>query len=481
MFNSVSRASTPWRGRRRTSVRSRPLLAAMAVAMAFRAAAALAAEGPDATIFRVVLTNGTAVVSYGEYARVGDRVIFSMPIGKLSPQPRLHLVSLPMSAVDWPTTERYAESARYSRYAATRGESDFALLSGEVAQVLNTIALTTDPVRRLEIAEGARRILAEWPKTHFGYRAGDVAQILALLDEAISEFRAAVGATQFDLNFVATVAAPQLAPLLPDPSPAASLEQALSVARASDVPAERLSLLSSIAAELDAARDALPASWVTRTRALVRDEMALEFHVEAAYANLSREMMKSASAYAARADVRGIETVLVKIRDRDRQLGRKRQEQINGLLRAVAARLDAARRLRLARDQWTLRSSIYRGYRGSVNDIIKRLGRAQSRLQDIRTLAGPSAPALAKLSDAIMKVGRELAVVAPPEECKAVHALLTNAVQLAETAVRVRREAVASGSLRTAWDASAAAAGSMMLFSRARTDMEALVQAPQLR
>jgi hypothetical protein len=33
----------------------------------------------DATIFRLFLTEGTSLVSYGEPARVGDRVVFSMP------------------------------------------------------------------------------------------------------------------------------------------------------------------------------------------------------------------------------------------------------------------------------------------------------------------------------------------------------------------------------------------------------------------
>ena len=33
------------------------------------------------TLFRVFLNDGTAVVSYGEYARVGDRLVFSMPVG----------------------------------------------------------------------------------------------------------------------------------------------------------------------------------------------------------------------------------------------------------------------------------------------------------------------------------------------------------------------------------------------------------------
>jgi hypothetical protein len=66
----------------------------------------------DATLFRLFLTDGSSVVSYGEYARLDDRVIFSMPAGGPADQPRLHVVSLPASAIDWTRTDRYSASAR---------------------------------------------------------------------------------------------------------------------------------------------------------------------------------------------------------------------------------------------------------------------------------------------------------------------------------------------------------------------------------
>ena len=50
---------------------------AAALVIPFRAAAAPAAD--EATLLRVFLTDGTSLVSYGEPARVSDRVIFSMP------------------------------------------------------------------------------------------------------------------------------------------------------------------------------------------------------------------------------------------------------------------------------------------------------------------------------------------------------------------------------------------------------------------
>ena len=76
--------------------------------------------------------------------------------------------------VDWPKTDRYSASARYKRYAETRGEEDYLRLSNEVADVLNTIALTTDRAQALVIAERARVTVAAWPQTHFAYRQDDI-------------------------------------------------------------------------------------------------------------------------------------------------------------------------------------------------------------------------------------------------------------------------------------------------------------------
>ena len=53
--------------------------------------------------------------------------------------------------------------------------------------------------------------------------AMDVQQILQLVDDAISDFRAAAGAQQFDLALHATVAAPVPTPLLAAPSPEESV------------------------------------------------------------------------------------------------------------------------------------------------------------------------------------------------------------------------------------------------------------------
>src|SRR2546423_14920691 len=96
----------------------------------------------DATLFRLFLKDGGTLVSYGEIARVGDRVVFSMPTGAGTPPP-LHLTNVAADRVDWARTERYAMSARSRRYLETQAENDYTQLSNQVAQTLNDVGLTS--------------------------------------------------------------------------------------------------------------------------------------------------------------------------------------------------------------------------------------------------------------------------------------------------------------------------------------------------
>ena len=78
------------------------------------------------------------------------------------------------------------------------------------------------------------------------------------------------------------------------------------------------------------------------------------------YGTLVHDLTTRARLQAERADVRGLERLIQSVPARDASLGRKRPEQVQGLIATLQDRLDAARRLRLARDQWRLRGAAYR-------------------------------------------------------------------------------------------------------------------------
>ena len=125
----------------------------------------------------------------------------------------MHVTSVKAALVDWPRTDKYSASARYQRYAETRGEEDFRILSNEVALALNDIALSANRQQALALAEKVRSTVADWPRMHFGYRQSDVREIISVLDQAISTLRAASGATSFELSLVAMADSPELEPV----------------------------------------------------------------------------------------------------------------------------------------------------------------------------------------------------------------------------------------------------------------------------
>ena len=93
----------------------------------------LAATLDGATIFRVFLKDGTSLLSYGELARVDNRVVFSMPTAASVANPSLHLVNITADHVDWERTNRYAESVRATHYLATMADSHYAMLAARTS------------------------------------------------------------------------------------------------------------------------------------------------------------------------------------------------------------------------------------------------------------------------------------------------------------------------------------------------------------
>lgn len=460
------------------------LTAVCAWAALAAAAAPLAAQAQDdATLLRVFLKDGTSLVSFGEPARTGDRVVFSMPTAA-TPDPPLQLVNLPLDRVDWDHTERYANAARATHYLRTQAEYDYSALSNGLADTLSQVAAASQPTERLAIVERARKTLAEWPQAHFNYRQAEVRQMIGMLDEAIADLKAASGAQRFELTFSAFADAPPAPvrePLLPRPTLLESIQQVLSASRVVDSAADRVALLNSALASVERDKDRLPSDFVATTRANIQAALRVETQIDGAYSALSKSVITAANRRAIAGDVRGLERLATSVRQRDIALGGKRPETVAALVAAVQERLDAARRLRLARDRWELRVPVFTRYTEAMGTPMTLFDRLAPLLEAIKALSGSSPASLTTLEHLTSQIIRLTAAVHPPEELNAAHALLVSAVQLAANAGAMRRQATLANDMNIAWNASSAAAGALMLASRARSDMEAQLRPPQLR
>jgi hypothetical protein len=441
---------------------------------------ALAAE---ALLYRIFLQDGSTLVSYGDFARVADRVVFSIPIGGLdSPSPALHLVSIAESTVDWERTDQYAQATRARHYAATQGEVDFDALSTEVARALHDVATTKDPVRRLALATEARRRLGAWPADHHGYRASDVAQLTELLDIAVGDLRVAAGLPRLDLTLVATASPlPPIVPELAPPTLRESIEQAFRAASVAADPAERVSLLESIIANLAASkRKPNEASWTSVFHAQASAALRQELKIDKSYRDLVSRVVTTADERTRRADVNGIERLVASVLKADDRLGRRRPQTTAALLATLDARLDDARRLRLSRDAWGLRREALEAYQRRIRGALNRLHRSTAGLEQIRQLSGPSPEALTPLAARVTDAWKEMRNIRPPAEAEPVHNLFVSALQLAIRSASSRRLAITGADMNTAWEASAAAAGALIMFERAQQDLRKLTTPPGL-
>ena len=145
--------------------------------------------------------------------------------------PTLHLVSISESSVDWERTDRYAQATRARQYAATQGEADFDTLEHRRGARAARRGDDEGSGAAAGARDRGRRMLSAWPAAHHGYRASDVAQLSALLDEAVGELRVAAGLPRLDLTLVATASPlPPDVPELPPPTLRESIEQAFTAA-----------------------------------------------------------------------------------------------------------------------------------------------------------------------------------------------------------------------------------------------------------
>lgn len=420
-------------------------------------------------LYRVFLQDGTALVSYGEFSRVGDRVVLSIPMGEVSDPPPLQLVSIPQGSVDWDRTDRYSATVRARRYGETRGEADFALLGARVVEAMNLISSTEDPVRRLSMAQEARDNLSRWPADNFGYRARDVAQLTGMLDDVISELRVAAGETHH-VSLAANTIPPE-EPMLGTPDFRESIEQAMAVAALTPDPGERVSLLRGIELAL---QNAAPTDWGAALSTRAAGELAVELRIEKAYNVLSVSTLAAANTRAANGDLRGVQALVEGVLQADDRLGRKRPQNTSALLGALEWRLAEAARVREARDAWVLRLTAFRVYRHAIDRSLQELRDARKQLLEIRERSGPSKLLLPRLEQHLIMGAQMLAVIRPPAELDAAHGLFRAAFQMATRAATDRRNAVSSTDTKLAWDAASAAAGALMLLDRAAEELDRL-------
>jgi len=257
------------------------------------------------------------------------------------------------------------------------------------------------------------------------------------------------------------------------------ITQALGLApRVSDA-AERVLLLQSAEALLASAPD-LDRRWARTTRGQIRRQIKHEDSVTGRYARLRIWMLDRTTRLLAAADVRGMMRVREELVARDARLGQQRPAEVGSLLATLDARLETARRHRLLLERWTERRPALQSYASLLTPHLQSSAPLPRALEEIKALSGPEPGLLARAEAQLASVRAMAQGPGVPEEARTAHQIWVSAQQLAMRALQTRRAAIRSGDLQQAWEASAAAAGALMLLQQLRADVPALVRPPAL-
>ena len=240
----------------------------------------------------------------------------------------------------------------------------------------------------------------------------DVAQLTALLDDAVGELRVAAGLPRVDLTLVATASPlPPVVPELPPPTLRESIEQAFRAASVTDDPAERVSLLEAIVASLGGA-EAGKRERERAGRALLhaRASAALrqELKIDRSYRDLVSRVVTHGRRAARRADVNGIEKLVAAVLKADDRLGRRRP-QTTAALAGDARRRGSTRRAACGWRAMPGRCGAMRSYdyQRRIRAAINRLRRSSPGLEQIRQLSGPAPDALTPLAARVTDAWKE--------------------------------------------------------------------------
>lgn len=444
---------------------------------------AMAQDDVSPRAFRLFLLDGSEVATYGEASRVGDDVIAMVPTGLDDADGEaLQAVTLPADAVDWARTDEYLRAVRLAQYRAASSEREYAAFTADVAATLDRVASTPDPLARIAMVEGVRRRLAAWPDEHYGDKQDEAARMLDLLDDVLVGLRAAAGQREFAFALSSGSApsppSPPPPPLRPAPTLQEIVMQALAVAPHVESAYEREALLTRALATVRRGDTTWDRDWRRRTERTLERRLSDERRVARAYEVLRERVLDRAGRLAAAADVRALLALRADTVRRDERLGRQRSIEMTALLTHLETQLASARQLRLALDRWEARRPVLDAYRRAMLDLFESAGPVLHALDDVRTLSGPPLDELERARAILKGVEVMSQRLQPPDEGRSLLALLASAVQMADTALVRRRAATQAADLSEAWDASAAAAGALLVFDRLRDDLAALLQPP---
>lgn len=434
------------------------------VAVALPAAILLPQSSLD--VFRIFLTDGRVLESYGECATLPDELVCVVKLGGGAVAESHDVLTVPLSSVDEPRTRDYARALRAAQYGATRGEREYSEMTTELTRVMAEVEASTDRDRRLGIAVMARQRLAGWSAEHFDFKAGETRRLVTMLDEVIAELRIAAGDTKFSLDMVANLTPAEPQPLLPTPPLSESLETALAAAEITPIAAERMSLLRS-AYRVAAATPGLDAGLRRRIAAALETEEGMDRQ----YRALMQDAIAQADVAVRSGRVRQLQQLVAEVQQRDRRLGGRRPREMAALGRRLDIELQQAREQQAAFRRWTSIRTQLLAYEVQLRKVFDGWAAHRLVLDDVRAETTGRASALDSAVRRFAALDATLASMQPLPEVDKAHALLRSALQMGRQGLILGQRVALARNAEVVRNASSAVAGAQMLMEQGRSEL----------
>jgi len=424
------------------------------------------AQATSLEVFRIFLTDGRILNSYGECATLPEELVCVVRLGGGGVAESHDVLTVPLTLVDEVRTREYARALRAAQYGATRGEREYSEMTTDLTRVMAEVEVTTDRDRRLGIALMARQRLASWSAEHFDFKAADTRQLVAMLDEVIAELRIAAGDTKFSLDMVANLTPADPQPLLPAPALPESLETALSAAEVTPIAAERMSLLRS-AHRVAAATPGLDDGLRNRIARTLQTEEVSDRH----YRALMQDAIARADVAVRSGRVSQVQRLVAEVHQRDQKLGVRRPREMAALGRRLDIELQQAREQQAAFARWTSTKSQLLAYEVRLRKVFDGWVAHRLVLHDVRAETTGRASALDGAVRRFAALDATLASMQPLPEVRDVHAVLRSAVQMARQGLILGQRVAVARNAEVSRNASSAVAGAELLLEQGRSEL----------
>jgi hypothetical protein len=263
--------------------------------------------------------------------------------------------------------------------------------------------------------------------------------------------------------------------LLPAPTTEDRVRLAVAAARAADAAEDRLAILR--AAEAAAVGHADAAALVRD----IRDELTREREITGAYTALSADLRARADAAMRLGDATAVSAVRAELDARDRTLGGRRPGLMTGLAAELDHMLVRAHAHREALDRYARVRRSLLDYERSVRPIMSGFDGLTPIFGALKEHRYTSLDRVERASTRVRAFESGLEKIAAPEDLADVHATLVSALRMAGYACARRRLATATRKPGFDDEASAAAAGAMLLVETARDQLVARLYPPTFR